>query len=47
MPPISELAASAVQLHELHTVYVDAGFSEEQAFQIVLVLMRSIWNVPR
>lgn len=43
--PITALAASAVQLHELLRANVAAGFTEQQAMQIVLtVLSASITN---
>ena len=33
--PLTELAAAAAQLHELYTAYLQAGFSEAQAFELV------------
>jgi hypothetical protein len=42
-PPLTELAAAAVQQHELYRAWVDAGFTEEQAMQLlVAVLLGSI-----
>jgi hypothetical protein len=32
--PFTELAASAVQLHELYLSWVDAGFTEAQAMEL-------------
>lgn len=32
--PITQLAAAAVQLHELYNSYVAAGFTEDQAFDL-------------
>lgn len=34
--PITEMQAVAVQMHEMFTAYVDAGFTEEQAMRILL-----------
>lgn len=33
--PITELAAAAVQLHELYEALVAAGFTEDQALDLV------------
>jgi hypothetical protein len=33
--PITDLAASAAQLHELFLAYVQAGFTEAQAMELV------------
>lgn len=38
--PFSELFASAVQMYEMYQSYVEAGFSEEQAFRLVEVLLQ-------
>ncbi|MHC3450747.1 hypothetical protein [Streptomyces prasinus] len=32
--PITQLAAAAVQLHELYDSYIEAGFTEAQAFEL-------------
>lgn len=41
--PITELAAAAVQQHELYRSWVDAGFTEDQALQLLAgILMASI-----
>ncbi|MGQ4733313.1 hypothetical protein ACUN3E_37360 [Streptomyces sp. Ju416(a)] len=32
--PMTELAAAAVQLHEMHQAYVEAGFTEQQALDL-------------
>lgn len=36
---LTELAAAAAQLHELYTSYLDAGFTAEQALQLVIAIM--------
>lgn len=33
------MAAGAVEMHEMYVSYVHAGFTPEQAFQIVLTLL--------
>ena len=33
--PISELAAAAARLHELYLAFLNAGFSDVQAFELV------------
>lgn len=40
-PPLTELAAAAVQQHELYSAWVDAGFTEDQALQMMIALMIS------
>jgi hypothetical protein len=37
--PLTELAAGAVQLHELYIAQVEAGFTEQQAMQIVIAVL--------
>jgi len=37
--PLTELAAGAVQLHELFLAQVAAGFTEQQAMQIVIAVL--------
>jgi hypothetical protein len=37
--PITQLAAAAVQLHELYSSYIEAGFSEPQAFDLVKTIL--------
>ncbi|CAM5625861.1 hypothetical protein STENM36S_08714 [Streptomyces tendae] len=37
--PITQLAAVAVQLHELYEAYLAAGFTEAQAFELVKVTL--------
>lgn len=37
--PITELAAAAVQLHELYSAYIEAGFSEAQAFELTKAIL--------
>lgn len=39
--PISELLGSAIQMHELMTSFVSAGFSVEQAFQLLQTIVQS------
>ena len=38
--PITPLVALAAQLHELYEAYVHAGFTEEQAFELVRDIIR-------
>ncbi|MGW7087525.1 hypothetical protein ACWGH2_29070 [Streptomyces sp. NPDC054871] len=41
--PITELAAGAVQLHEVYLAYLDAGFTHDQAFDLTkAVLLASL-----
>lgn len=35
--PVSELLAAAITLHELYETFLRAGFSTDQAFELVLV----------
>lgn len=37
--PLTELAAGAVQLHELFLAQVEAGFTEPQAMQIIIAII--------
>ncbi|MEU5043169.1 hypothetical protein [Streptomyces griseorubiginosus] len=37
--PLTELAAGAVQLHEFYLAQVAAGFTEQQAMQIVIAVL--------
>ncbi|MGW2520460.1 hypothetical protein ACWC09_26295 [Streptomyces sp. NPDC001617] len=37
--PITELAAMAAQNHELYTAYVDAGFTDQQAMQLLIAIV--------
>jgi len=37
--PITELAAAAAQLHELYASYVEAGFTEHQAFELIKTII--------
>jgi hypothetical protein len=39
--PMTDLAASATQLHELYQAYVDAGFNEQQAMRLVCEILRN------
>lgn len=47
LPPFTELGAAAVSLHELYRTYVDAGFTESQAFEITLVVFRAAFGRSR
>ncbi len=42
--PITQLAAAAVQLHELYSSYIEAGFSEPQAFDLVKTILAASMN---
>lgn len=37
--PMTLLAAAAVQMHELFRSYVEAGFTEEQAMELLIAVM--------
>jgi hypothetical protein len=37
--PFTELAAGAIQAHELFMAFVEAGFSEAQALDLVKVML--------
>jgi hypothetical protein len=37
--PITELAAGAAQLHEVYLAYLEAGFTDTQAFELVKALL--------
>lgn len=37
--PITQLAAGAAQLHEVYLAYRNAGFTEQQAFDLVRALL--------
>jgi hypothetical protein len=37
--PLTELAAGAVQLHEFFVAQVEAGFTEQQALQLVIAVL--------
>lgn len=41
---MTELAAGMVQLHEMYRTAVDAGFTEDQAMQILLQTICSVMN---
>lgn len=38
--PITELAAAAVQLHELYEAFMEAGFTDRQALELVMTAMQ-------
>ncbi len=37
--PITQLAAAAVQLHEAYLAYIEAGFTEQQAFALTRAIL--------
>jgi hypothetical protein len=37
--PVTDLAASAAQLHEAYEAFIEAGFTESQAMQMVCALL--------
>lgn len=37
--PLTSLAAAAVQMHELFTAWVSAGFTDAQAMQLLCALL--------
>lgn len=37
--PITELAAGAAQLHEVYLAYRNAGFTEQQAFDLTKAVL--------
>lgn len=37
--PITHLGAAAAQHHEMYTAWVDAGFTPEQAMQLLIALI--------
>jgi hypothetical protein len=37
--PITELAAGAAQTHELYSAYVEAGFTPDQAMQLICCML--------
>lgn len=37
--PITQLAAAAAQVHELYVSYIQAGFSEGQAFELIKAIL--------
>lgn len=39
--PVSVLAASAAQTHELYTAYLNAGFTKTQAMQLVCAALQA------
>ena len=40
--PMSALAATAAQTHEMYRSYVDAGFTEVQAMQIICAMLTAM-----
>ena len=39
--PVTALAASAAQLHELYDAYLHVGFNDRQAMQLVCEILRT------
>ena len=39
--PMTAMAEGAAQLHEMYVAYMEAGFSEQRAFDLVCQLMSS------
>lgn len=37
--PMTELAVGAAQLHEMYTSYINAGFPEHRAFELVAIAL--------
>lgn len=37
--PVTDLAASAAQLHEAYEAFIEAGFTEQQAMQMVCSIL--------
>jgi len=37
--PITQLAAAAAQVHELYISYIEAGFTEAQAFDLIKTIL--------
>lgn len=36
---VTDLAASAIAVHEVYTEYVKAGFTEDQALEIIIAMI--------
>lgn len=45
--PITQLAAAAVQLHEAYLAYLNAGFTEEQAFSLTKTILTASLDAQR
>lgn len=39
--PMTAMAEGAAQLHEMYTAYMEAGFSEERAFDLITTFLMS------
>jgi hypothetical protein len=37
--PVTDLAVGAAQLHEMYMAYMEAGFPEERAFELVTLTL--------
>ncbi|MFF4403654.1 hypothetical protein [Streptomyces sp. NPDC001404] len=37
--PITELAQRAAEMHEMYTAFRDAGFTEDQALELVIAIV--------
>jgi hypothetical protein len=44
--PFSALLEAAFQLHELHQAYVQAGFTEDQALELVKTILAAATPRP-
>lgn len=42
--PVTVLAAMAAELHELYSAYVEAGFTEWQAFELIKITVAQSWS---
>ncbi|MEU0991253.1 hypothetical protein [Streptomyces sp. NPDC005953] len=42
--PVTKLTAAAIELHELFLAYLDAGFSEHQAFELTRTILAAQLN---
>lgn len=45
--PLTPLQESAANAHEVYETYVGAGFSEDQAMQIVTSIVRAAFRINR
>lgn len=40
--PMTDLAQGAAQLHEMYSAYLDAGFTEQRAFDLIQLVLDRI-----
>lgn len=45
--PMTELAAGAAQMHELFTAYMNAGFSHDDALQLLIAIITASIRPPQ